>query len=79
MIGQLKSLGIGGGLGTLTGIPLMIWIAPTTSSGAVVIIALCTLTGFVAGETAVLIARLRALQRNQKSAMVSGLRTGGKP
>lgn len=58
MIGQLKSIGVGGGLGLLAGIPLMIWIAPTTNSGAVVILALCILVGFIVGEAIALIARL---------------------
>lgn len=63
MISQLKSLGIGGGLGLLAGIPLMIWIAPTTNSGAVVILVLCALIGVIVGESVALLARLGSLRK----------------
>ena len=64
MVSQLKSLGIGGGLGLIAGIPLMIWIAPTTNSGAVVILVLCTLIGFVIGEAVALVARLGSMRQD---------------
>ena len=66
MINQLKSMGIGTGIGLLAGIPLMIWIAPTTSSGAIVILVLCALIGFIAGEVVAVIARLSGARREKE-------------
>ena len=47
MIGSIQKLGIGGGLGFIVGLMAVLWIAPTTTGGIIVVMAACVVVGTV--------------------------------
>ena len=53
-------LGIGGGIGAIVGIALMIWVAPDTNPGRVVLVAVPALIGTTIGA---IVSALQACQR----------------
>ena len=47
MIGNIQKLGIGGGLGFIAGLVAVLWIAPTTTGGIILVMAVCVVVGTV--------------------------------
>ena len=47
MIGSIQKLGIGGGLGFIAGLAAVVWIAPTTTAGTILVVAVCVVVGTV--------------------------------
>lgn len=50
-LGFLKTLGIGGGIGFLIGLALVGYIEPTTTGGALLLIGIFVVVGFIVSES----------------------------